>query len=56
LIVEPVAGYSKEAITQDMQLPLKKVEKLLLGTSIELVIVDEIIPSKSGKYRYFIRE
>lgn len=56
LIVEPATGYNEETITQDMQLSLKKVEKLLLGTSIELVIVDEIIPSKSGKYRYIIRD
>ena len=56
LAVVPAEGYNKEAVVQDIQQPLKQVRELLAGVSVELAIVDEITPSKSGKYRYILNE
>jgi len=56
LAVVPAAGYDKEAIMQDIRLPLKHVRSLLPGISVEVAIVDEIIPGKSGKLRYILNE
>ncbi len=54
LNVVPATGCDTEAMKQDMELPLKKVRSLLPGVSVELALVDEIVPSKSGKLRYIL--
>ncbi|MBW2595332.1 MAG: phenylacetate--CoA ligase family protein [Deltaproteobacteria bacterium] len=56
LAVVPAAGYDKEAIIKDMRLPLQRVGMLVPGVTVELTIVDDIIPSKSGKYRFVLNE
>jgi phenylacetate-CoA ligase len=56
LHVVSIDGFDIESLKREMQPLLEKLQSMLLGMSVELNIVDEIIPSKSGKYRYIIRE
>jgi phenylacetate-CoA ligase len=54
--VVPRDGHDIELLQRKMQPLIDKLQAMLRGVSVELNIVDDIIPSKSGKYRYIIRE
>jgi phenylacetate-CoA ligase len=56
LAVVPTPGYDKATVVQNMQAPLSHVRSLVPGVTVELVVVGDIIPSKSGKYRYVLNE
>ena len=56
LQVVSIDGSDIQSLKREMQPLLEKLKSMLLRVPVELNIVDEIIPSKSGKYRYIIRE
>jgi phenylacetate-CoA ligase len=56
LAVVPVQGINVERLRKEILLTLQRLESMLQGGVVELAIVDEIIPSKSGKYRYILNE
>jgi phenylacetate-CoA ligase len=50
--VVPRGGVDVELLKKQIQSPLGRLKTMLNGVAVELAIVDEITPSKSGKYRY----
>jgi phenylacetate-CoA ligase len=56
LAVVPKDGASTDLMKKEIQSPLEKLKGMLNGVSVELAILDEIAPSKSGKYRYVQNE
>lgn len=56
LTVVPNDGFDVDILKKEIQSPLERLKAMLHGVSVELRIVDEIIPSKSGKYRYILNE
>jgi phenylacetate-CoA ligase len=45
-----------ELLKEEIRPLIEKLQAMLQGAPVEMNIVEEIIPSKSGKYRYIIRE
>lgn len=56
LLVVPDDGFDTDILRKEIQSPLERLKAMLNGLSVQLDIVDEITPSKSGKYRYVLNE
>ncbi|MBL7145011.1 MAG: phenylacetate--CoA ligase family protein [Phycisphaerae bacterium] len=56
LAVVPKDGINRDFLTKEIQPPIEKLKSMLDAVSVELAIVDEISPSKSGKYRYILND
>ena len=56
LAVVPNDGIDVKRLQKEMQSSIEKLKTLLDGSYVQLAIVDEITPSKSGKYRYILNE
>lgn len=56
LAVVPVQGSNLDRLKKEILLALERLKTMLRGSTVELAIVDEIVPSKSGKYRYILNE
>jgi len=56
LSVVPLDARSQEQLSKDLPVRVKRLAGLLRGSTVEVVFVDEIVPSASGKHRYIINE
>lgn len=56
LAAVPQAGVSEETLRREITPLLAKLEGLMQGTPVKLKFESEIVPSKSGKYRYVLNE
>lgn len=56
LAVVPAEGVSREVLTDRLKGPLASLKTMLGSDKAELVFVDDIQPSPSGKYRYILNE
>lgn len=56
LLVVPQDGISTDVLRKETHPALEKLERILHGIPVELSVVDEIAPSRSGKYRYILNE
>ncbi len=56
LAVMPKDGVDRELLKSEMRQPLERLRTMLGNVSVELAIVDEITPSRSGKYRYILND
>jgi phenylacetate-CoA ligase len=56
LAVVPKEGVALDALKTEMEAPLGRLRIMLGGVSVELAVVDKIMPSNSGKYRYIIND
>lgn len=56
LAVVPKQGVGVHVLEQEIQPSLEKLKRLLNGGIVELTVVSEIPPSRSGKYRYILND
>jgi len=56
LAVVPLQRTDVGRLKDEVHSALERLKTLLHGSDVELAIVDKIIPSKSGKYRYILNE
>jgi len=56
LTVVPKDAGGVDHLKTEMCLPMERLKSMLGGMPVELAIVNDISPSKSGKYRYVVRE
>lgn len=56
LLVVPHSGVEPDALRAQLAAGLERVGLLLRGVDIEVTVVDEIVPSRSGKNRFILNE
>jgi phenylacetate-CoA ligase len=56
LLVVPQSGVEPAVLRAHLAETLKKVQVLLQGVDIEVTVVDDIVPSRSGKNRFILNE